>query len=359
MTLTSPFQQPVRPGSAACAARLTGAVSLVGGVKGGLRSGLLEALWRWQPCTAAELATRIHLSQRAVEVTLAALAVGGVVVESEHVDDDTDSPRDDAHGSDWALTAPPETWALLVGFEENICRFVETGTATRADADDRYTGVLPVIGRFHDAMAEQVAPLLARRGARVLELGAGTAPWSRALLAADPTITAVAVDLPPVISHLARTLRGSALAPRVELVAQDVRSLALAERFDVIVVSGLCRLLSESDNAQLFVRCLGLLAPHGRVVICDSFAGSDDHDGSLALYTLGLAARSHAEALWSAADYERWLDRAGFTTAAIVLAERPGLTALIASTAPQPHLLGLSEPFVTTISTPIDNEDRS
>ena len=124
--------------------------------------------------------------------------------------------------------------------------------------------------------------------------------------------------------------------------AQDVRSLTLAERFDVIVVSGLCRLLSEADNARLFARCLDLLEPHGRLVICDSFAGSDDHDGSLALYTLGLAARSHAEALWSAADYERWLDGAGFTTAAVVLAERPGLTALIASTAPHSHTCSVS-----------------
>ncbi len=107
----------------------------------------------------------------------------------------------------------------------------------------------------------------------------------------------------------------------------------LAERFDVIVISGLCRLLGEADNARLFARCLDLLTPDGRLVICDAFAGSDDPDGSLALYSLGLAARSRAEALWSARDYERWLEAAGFTTAALVLAERPGMTALIASTA--------------------------
>ena len=63
-------------------------------------------------------------------MTLAALAVGGVVVEDEPVPDDTDGHPDAARRPGWALTAPPETWALLVGFEENICRFVETGTAT-------------------------------------------------------------------------------------------------------------------------------------------------------------------------------------------------------------------------------------
>ena len=335
--MSSPIERTPSPQNLArqnrvgSAARLTDAIALVGGVRGALRSGLLEALWRWQPCTTAEIATRAHLSERTVELTLTALAVADVVAQ-------------DADGC-WELTAPPEAWALLVGFEENICRFVESGAATRADGDDRYTGILPVIGRFHARMAVQMAPILARRNARVLELGAGTAPWSRALLGIELTMTALAVDLPPVIDQLERSLRGSALAPRIEMLAQDVRSLALGERFDVIVIAGLCRLLGQADNAQLFARCFDLLAPNGRLVICDAFAGSADPDGSLALYALGLAARSRAESLWSARDYERWLEDAGFTTAAIVLAERPGMTALVAATSPQPYLLGLSDEF--------------
>ncbi len=52
-------------------------------MRGALRSGLLEALWRWQPCTTAEIATRAHLSERTVELTLAALAVGGVVAQDD------------------------------------------------------------------------------------------------------------------------------------------------------------------------------------------------------------------------------------------------------------------------------------
>ena len=341
MTSTTQIDHsPPHQNSGRSAARLTDAVALVGGVRGALRSGLLEALWRWQPCTSAEIATRAHLSERTVELTLAALAVAGVVVRDEH--------------GRWELTAPPEAWALLVGFEENICRFVETGAATRADGDDRYTGVLPVIGRFNEHMAVQMAPLLARPNARILELGAGTAPWSQALLAIDLTITAVAVDLPPVISQLERSLRGSVLETRIELRAQDVRSLTLTERFDVVVISGLCRLLDEAENVRLFARCIDLLAPDGRLVICDAFGGSEDRDGTLALYALGLAARSRAEALWSARDYERWLEAAGFTMAAIVLAQRPGMATLIAATSPQSYLLGLSDEFAPSTRSSAD-----
>ena len=114
---------------------LTHAVALIGAVRGALRSGLMEALWRWQPCTTDELAVRAHLVPRAVDLTLHALAAGGVVAE-------------DAGG--WTLQAPPAAWAGLVGFDEHICNFIETGAPTSADGDDRYVDVLSVIGRFHE-----------------------------------------------------------------------------------------------------------------------------------------------------------------------------------------------------------------
>jgi cyclopropane fatty-acyl-phospholipid synthase-like methyltransferase len=188
-----------------------------------------------------------------------------------------------------------------------------------------------------------------------LELGAGTAPWSRALLAVDPTLTAVAVDLPPVIAQLRRSLGDTALSGRIDLQAQDVRSLTLTGHFDVIVVSGLCRLLGDADNARLFARCRGLLAPGGRFVICDALAGSADPDGSLALYALGLAARSRAETLWSARDYSTWLAAAGFATAEVVLTEAAGVTVLVAAgAAPAEH----GSPFSLSLNSN-DDKDQS
>lgn len=315
MTLNTPTQPGSSgPGSSGSVTRLTHAVALVGAVRGSLRSGLLEALWRWQPCTPHELATRAHLTPAAVERTLAALAVGGVVTEQ---------------AGRWVPTAPPEAWARLVDFEQHIWAYIDTGAATCADGNDRYTGVLPAIGRLHEPVAARFAPSLARPGARMLELGAGTAPWSRALLAVEPTMYAVAVDLPPVIARLEQSIAGTPLSQRIECRAGDVRDLELAERFELIVVAGLCRLLAEAVNAELFARCRHLLAPGGRLVVCDALAGTADPDGSLALYALGLAARSHGEALWGGADYERWLRRAGLAAPQVVPTGRAEVTVLL------------------------------
>jgi len=293
---------------------LTHAVALIGAVRGALRSGLMEALQRWQPCTADELAVRAHLVPRAVDLTLHALAAGGVVAE-------------DAAG--WTLQAPPAAWAGLVGFDEHICNFIETGAPTSADRVDRYVDVLSVIGRFHETVAAHFAPALVSPCARVLELGAGTAPWSRALLACDPTVTALAVDLPPVAARLERDLAAGALAGRITCRTGDVRPLALTEQFDVIVIAGLCRLLSDDDNAGLIARCGGWLAAGGRLVVCDALADSADPDGTLALYALGLAARSRAETLWTSADYDRWFQRAGLVRSSIMSTDRSAVSVIL------------------------------
>ncbi len=294
--------------------RLTHAVTLVGAVRGALRSGLIEALGRWQPCSVDELAVRAHLVRRAVDLTLHALAAGGVVAED---------------GGQWTLQAPPAAWAGLVGFDEHIFNFIETGAATSADRDDRYADVLAVIGRFHEPVAAQLAPTLVSPHARVLELGAGTAPWSRALLECDPTVTGVAVDLAPVVARLERDIAAGAIAGRITCRAADVRDLVLAEQFDVIVIAGLCRLLSDDDNARLFAQCGGWLAAGGRLVVCDALADSADPDGALALYALGLAARSHAETLWATADYDRWLRRAGLVRSAVMSTARPEVAVML------------------------------
>jgi SAM-dependent methyltransferase len=309
VALASPARQTSRSPE-----RITQAVALIGAVRGALRSGLIEALWRWQPCTVEELAVRAHLVPRAVDLTLHALASGGVVAEFD---------------GQWTMQAPPGAWAGLVDFDEHICNFVETGAPTGADGDDRYAGVLSVIGRFHEPVAAQLAPALVHPHARILELGAGTAPWARALLACEPTATAVVVDLPSVAAGLEREIASGVLASRITCRAGDVRDLTLAGRFDVIVIAGLCRLLSDDDNAQLFVRCGGWLATDGCLVVCDALADSADPDGALALYALGLAARSHAEALWATADYDRWLQRAGLVRSSVVATDRPEVTVML------------------------------
>jgi SAM-dependent methyltransferase len=301
ITLPAPLAAPMR---------CTEAITLVAALRAASRSGLLDALDRWAPCSAAELAARTHLVERAVVLTLGALEVGAQPLPARV----TTPP-----------TAPAHAWAAMQQFSEHVVAYVETGAPTAHVGAARYVAPLRVIGGFVRPLVEAALPHLVRPGLRVLELGAGTAPWSRALVAAEPTVTAVAVDLDPVIAQL-RDLLAADGTTGIECVTGDVRTVALtgATGFDLVVVSGLCRLLGADDNARLFRRCAGWIAPAGRLVLCDALADADDADGSLALYALGLAARSAAEALWPSAQYDRWLADAGFAPATVVARGRAG-----------------------------------
>ena len=225
-------------------------------MRGALRSGLMEALWRWQPCTVDELAVRAHLARRAVELTLHALAAGGVVAE-------------DAGG--WTLQAPPTAWAGLVGFDQHICNFVETGAPTGADGDDRYADVLAVIGRFHEPVAAQFAPVAGQPGRTCARARCRHRTVVAGVARMRPDVDGPVVDLPPVAARLERELP-SAPSPIASRVVPGTSDVELGERFDVIVIAGLCRLLSEDDNARLFARCRDWLAADGRLVICDALA---------------------------------------------------------------------------------------
>jgi hypothetical protein len=117
--MTTTPTEPEQNGSGVTVVR---AIAVVGAVRGALRSGLLETLSRWQPCTAAELATRAHLVPPTVELTVAALADSGVVICGD---------------GGWMLTASPEAWARLVALDDQICDFVETGAEPPVDSADR------------------------------------------------------------------------------------------------------------------------------------------------------------------------------------------------------------------------------
>lgn len=300
--------------------RCTEAVTVVAALDAALRTGILDALERWAPLTARDLAARTHLDERAVGLTLAALEVGGIVARA---------------GDTWSASAPAEAWATVRAFADRIVGYVETGAPTAHLGAGRYVTPLRVIGEFARPLIDVALPDLAAPGTRMLELGAGTAPWGRTLLGLVPDASVVALDLPPVAAALREQLAADGVRG-IECVAGDVRTAAplggghTPAAFDLVVVSGLCRLLTAADNAALFRRCAGWLAPGGRIVICDALADSDDADGSLALYRLGLAARSAAESLWTTAQYAGWLDAAGFETPSVVARGRAGHAVAVA-----------------------------
>ncbi|HEU5447926.1 MAG TPA: class I SAM-dependent methyltransferase, partial [Acidimicrobiia bacterium] len=97
---------------------------------------------------------------------------------------------------------------------------------------------------------------------RVLDLGAGAAPWTIAIAERDASCRITAVDLPPVIESTRRAASAAHCDNRFEFVAGDLFDVELdTGHFDLVVAGNLCHLFDEATNRRLFHRIVEWLAP--------------------------------------------------------------------------------------------------
>lgn len=162
--------------------------------------------------------------------------------------------------------------------------------------------------------AEQLGIGDERRGCRIVDLGAGAAVWSVAMLARDPEAHAVAVDWPAVLALAARAAEEAGVSARFEARPGDLRKLELpSQAFDLALLGNVTHLLTPEQNVGLFARVRDWLAPAGALVVFDIL--SDDPRGSLAsaLYALGLALRTENGRVYRAAELGELVRKAGYS----------------------------------------------
>jgi hypothetical protein len=142
------------------------------------------------PATTAELTDACEISERGARLLLGALAGLGLA---------------EAVGSGAWRAALPD----LAGLAGTAGMWAHLAEALREDrpllrgdtpegAAAFYPGAVSHLGAMLSAVAERAAKLLPPAG-RVLDAGAGAAPWSLAVAARDPACLVTAVDQPAVV----------------------------------------------------------------------------------------------------------------------------------------------------------------
>ena len=116
-----------------------------------------------------------------------------------------------------------------------------------------------------------------RDGDRILEIGGNTGVMSAALIAAYSGVTACIFDL-PAVCHLGRERNNDS---RLEFVSGDARKLDALDRFhgvvDVVLFKSVLHDWPAEDAEEMLVRAMKLLAPGGRIIVCERDAfGPDD-----------------------------------------------------------------------------------
>jgi SAM-dependent methyltransferase len=149
---------------------------------------------------------------------------------------------------------------------------------------------------------------------RVLDLGAGGAPWAIALLEANSRATAVINDLAGVIDVARSKVAELGVADRCEMLPGDFRSIELERGvFDIVVLGHVCRTEGIDGAPALIRRAFDALAPEGRLLLADYFPdeGRKANPFGVLMGTTMMASTERGFT-FTHVQYVEWLRAAGF-----------------------------------------------
>lgn len=274
--------------------------------------GLLDAVE--VPGSSAELAQRLDLEERAVELTLEVLRSMGYVERS---------------GAVYRL---PEQ--LHASMEElaSLEPFLRTGAvpAYLDQPEQRgqyYADSVEGLGAAFLGSARQLAASLGPAD-RIVDVGAGSAIWSLTMVEAHGG-QVIAIDHPDVLPNASRTARTLGLEAHLTPRPGDYFEVA-ADRADRVVLANVVHLEAPANAARLIAHQAASLVPGGELVVVDVLGGPSFEAGLFsAVYQLHLGMRTAHGRAWSADQLGAWAVQAGLAVREVVRLAPAGLGAVV------------------------------
>ena len=243
-----------------------------------IRLGVFDTLAS-VPMTATELASVIGAEAcRTAVLADALVATGFLTLEDGRY-------RLTATADELLVSGRPRSMCDLVlwspGPHENwpaLDRIVKGDRAPAAIDDDPglfYSSLVNATRPSQLQVARTARPHLGLpAGAVVLELGAGGAPWSTAVLESDPAASATVNDLPGVIGVARNAL--AAVASRCTFLAGDYLDVVIPDSaFDSVVLGHVLRAEPIGRARRLVQRAAAALKPGGTLVVAEYLGGRD------------------------------------------------------------------------------------
>jgi len=245
--------------------------------------GVFDELQRTGPTPAATLAGQLGVSPEHLRHLLDALVTFELLDQVDNVYSLTETAErylcTDGPASMAALVAvAPGPHGNWTGLAETI-RNGRVRAPIESDAAAFYAPLVTATFATQLRAASRLGAALGwsrRPGMRVLDLGAGRAPWAIAALTQSAGSTAVVNDLPGVAELAADTLAANNLAARSEIRRGSFHEIEIEQaRYDLVVLGHVCRTEGEERATALLGRAAAALVPGGQLVLADYFA--DNH----------------------------------------------------------------------------------
>jgi len=201
----------------------------------------------------------------------------------------------------------------------DLAGLLRSGPGEGRDDLDSYADVIAQVSL---AAAPFIASYLTKviaetRPAMILDVGCGTAVYSKIAAGADRRVRVVGIDLAEGVIDAARAnLRAAGLAERVQLHAGDIRHWAPGSfaRYDLILLLNNVYYFPRGERVALYQRLGGLLSGRGQLVVASLTA-----PGSVAAAHLNfmLTCQAGAAALPRPGELQGDLAAAGFGIAGV------------------------------------------
>ncbi|MGH9211966.1 MAG: methyltransferase family protein [Acidimicrobiales bacterium] len=242
--------------------------------------GVFDALATAGPSTVEDLAPTLEASSPHLAALLDGLVALGLLEQVRGMYELNETAER------YLTSDGPATMAALVGVAngppsnwEQLAGTVRTGKPPAPVDDDPAAFYLPLVRatfptqrRAADRTAGVLGLARAGRPLRVLDIGAGGAPWTVAFLTRCRDASAVVNDLPGVIGLAEDKLAEAELTARVELRPGDYHRIRWEpETYDLVVLGHVCRAEGDHGTRRLLARSWRALRPGGRVVVADYF----------------------------------------------------------------------------------------
>jgi SAM-dependent methyltransferase len=292
-----------------------------------LELDVFDTLGATGPTTIDGVATRLSVSELHLQSLLDSLVALGLLDQFRDVYELNDTARR------YLVSDGPASMADLIpvapGPLDNWSRLADTirqGRPATPIDDDPAAFYIPLVeGTFTTMWRTATRTDLKIRyrtldAPRVLDLGAGGAPWSIAVLEACPDGHAVINDLPGVIDVAATKTTEFGVADRCELRPGDFHDITVEDdTYDLVVLGHVCRTEGPEGAEHLIRRAFAALKPEGRLLLTDYFVDlerkSNPH-GVLMGMTM-MTSTVHGFAI-SNEQVTDWLRAAGFEAVRLV-----------------------------------------
>lgn len=275
-----------------------------------------------EPRAPDEVARRLDCDARAMDRLLRALVTLGLLtLEQGRFACTPAAARFLSRQSPDCLTSLDHTenlyhaWGTLTGA-------VRAGTAQKTGLGSEsfdYEAFIEAMDRRARGDADALAEAIGLAGVtRVLDVGGGSGAYSMAMARAEPSLTAVVLDLPEVTPLTMRYVDKAGFTGRVVTRAGDYHTDVLVDQnghgFDLVLLSAIVHINSSEENVSLLRRCHAALAPGGRVAMVDFVMDEERLRPPFgALFALNMLLNTARGDTYTASEIADWLVRAGFS----------------------------------------------